>query len=114
MEFEEELNRERRKRGSRIRRGQREPLADRKRAGGQQKNMFLDKHDGTDSSCNKHLPGDSFADALFTLLILLYRKADFLDVFRSIEFKVPLHYAMFTLLACKARIFIVFRFIIEY
>jgi hypothetical protein len=95
---------ERRKRGSRIRRGQREPLADRKRAVGQEKNMFLDMHDdGTDSYCNKHLPGDSFADALFTLLILLYRKADFLDVFRSMEFKIPLHYALFTLLACKAR-----------
>jgi hypothetical protein len=36
-------------------------------------------------------------------VILLYRKADFLDVFRSIEFKIPLHYALFTLLACKAR-----------
>jgi hypothetical protein len=59
-----------------------------KRAVGQEKNMFLDMHDGTDSYCNKNLPGDSFADALFTLLILLYRKADFLDVFRSIEFKI--------------------------
>jgi hypothetical protein len=75
--------------------------------------MFLDMHDGTDSQCNKHLPGDSFADALFTLLILLYRKADFLDVFRSLEFKIPLTSCPFHITGLQGKD-IVFRFIIEY